>query len=308
MSAQEDGEENEGQSNQDLPSQSEPRNIDHLGTSGVRGRSADHQQSGQGNLSKTETELADRIKRSDLWMISLTAAIVVLTGMNVWVFYRESEGSARDIKELTTKAGDMVTAVSQSLVEDRTTIKAILKENHEALAASEGQIDSSLRESANQGRAGLQAATAQMRLDQRAWIGFVADNVAVVNGNKLTQAIVVTNSGKTPAFNVKMKSEGKFIPHGTEVTPPDYKGPVWIGEGDSASTMPPGNARQIFVPPVTFTDDGVKQINAGTVVYYQFGYVTYEDVFRRHHRTNFCVYMIPGLSGTTDCRKFNDAD
>lgn len=40
--------------------------------------------------------------------------------------------------------------------------------------------------------------------------------------NEITQLIVFTNSGKTPAFNVRMKSEGRLIPHGMEVTPPDY--------------------------------------------------------------------------------------
>ncbi len=238
-------------------------------------------------------------------MISLTAAIVVLTGVNVWIFYRESEGSARDIRELTTKAGDMVTSFSQSLAEDRSAIRDILQENREALGISEGQINSSLRESASQSRAALQADTHQAQMDQRAWVGFVADNVTV-NVNEIDQAVVVQNTGKTPAFNVRMKSQGKLIPRGDEVSQPDYKTRWQFGGGEeSASTMPSGNVRQIFVPPVALTPEGVNQIRSGSVILYQFGFVTYDDVFRRHHRTDFCVYILPALSRTADCPGFN---
>lgn len=72
--------------------------------------------------------------------------------------------------------------------------------------------------------------------------------------------------------------------------------------------MPPGNARQIFVPSVKFTADGINQLRSGTIVFYQFGYVTYADVFERSHRMTFCVFILPSLTGTGDCTEYNHAD
>jgi hypothetical protein len=307
MNGQEGGGGKEGHPNSDPPSKSEPAEPNQIGPSSRQSGGSDHKDRGKNQLTETANQLAERIKKSDVWMISLTAVIAVATIVNVYVFYRESEGSARDIREFSTKAGAMVTAINTSLAEDRTAIRETLKDNREAIAATERQINSALSDSTAQGKAVIKSAASQMRLDQRAWVGFIADSVTFVNGNEIDQGIAVQNTGKTPAVNVRMKSQGKLIPHGDEVTQPDYKVRWQFGEDTaSASTMPPGNLRQIFVQPVQFTPEGVKQIRSGGVVLYQFGFVTYDDVFGLHHRTDFCVYVLPGLARTADCPKFND--
>ena len=144
MNDQDEGKQKEGQPNKDPPLQPESSEANHLRASARQGRRTNHQENGQGDLSETETKLADRIKQSDIRMIALTAAIVVLTGVNVLVFYRESKGSAKDIKQITVKAGDMVTAVNHSMAADRTAIQATLKDNRDSLAIITGQIRQSL--------------------------------------------------------------------------------------------------------------------------------------------------------------------
>jgi hypothetical protein len=312
MDGQSDRKNKEGQANKDPPPQSEPSKADHLGATTIHGRGADHQQGSNEELSQTETNLADRIKKSDRWMIVLTGIIAAATIANVWFFYRESESSARDIEKLTTKAGDMVTAVNKSLTEDRTAIKAILKENHEALAVSEGQIESSLRESTNQSRTSLKATVEQARMDQRAWIGFVRDDPRFLAGEIPSNTFYFANTGKSPALDFKINTSGMVLDNETPFTAPSnsvYRavavGPV---PGPSSSVIAPGVVKNV----VTSEKDGrvltrelFNELRGGSKILYLFGRATY-DVFKRHHSMTFCIFIKRDMATTGDCRAYND--
>lgn len=140
MNGNGDRENEEGKTDAHPPSQTEATQPQEIGAPGVQSGGTDHKEGGKTQLTETESQLAERIKRSDLWMISLTGVIAMATIANIVVFYKESEGSARDIREFASKAGDMVTAVNKSLAEDRAATRDILKENREALLVSRDDV------------------------------------------------------------------------------------------------------------------------------------------------------------------------
>jgi hypothetical protein len=185
-------------------------------------------------------------------------------------------------------------------------------ENHRSVSVAERSVTVSekavqvaqdqLRASEKQGK----DAAESLRLDQRAWIGFIQNDVAFSRG-LLTQSLLFSNSGRTPARNVRMRSASKGIPTGTKLTP-DYGARNPIGEGPSSSSITPGGSKRLLGRPLRPDADMLAKLQSGAWVLYHFGEVTYEDVFGQPHRTTFCVFVLPSLAEAGDCGEYNDAD
>src|SRR5260370_32733020 len=66
----------------------------------------------QTNAQPTQSrEHKKRIDSSAIWMIVLTGIIAVATGLNVWIFYLESESTGKQIDKLSGKAEGIVTSM-----------------------------------------------------------------------------------------------------------------------------------------------------------------------------------------------------
>lgn len=149
-------------------------------------------------------------------------------------------------------------------------------------------------------------------LDQRAWVGptsFIHPGGGAVyfrEGSQPSFGVVITNNGKTPARNIRVKIQRNTFPKGT---PFDAK---YFDEGGPESTA-------VLFPNQTFnlttgsearplTARLVEMITTEEFILYVYGMVTYEDVFGVKHRTTFCGYLTPDLTTFKTCSTYNEID
>lgn len=229
------------------------------------------------------------MESSDKWMIALTAIIAISTVVNVVIFYKESEESARQIGELASKAGGIVDSMNTALSNNQSAIKQAFEANGHALESSQRQSKSA-----------LDASIKTARDDQR-------EGGAVMHWDML-----MSNSGRSPALNGVKRVKFRFIKKGEAFDPekeilgtPSSKFGVLQPAGQHVI---PGNTDG-YVSQAT-TDDLI----SGAQRFYVFGRFDYTDVFDRPHWTKFCMFLDTRLvvlqSGRTGfgvCDFYNDA-
>jgi hypothetical protein len=148
----------------------------------------------------------------------------------------------------------------------------------------------------------IHATVHAFQLDQRAWVS----PVAIIQPEfKETKPFSITteigNSGKTPALNFSNKyswniilKTGKFQPVYQHVE----------GVPSSGTIFPNQQLELISIPtPLEHFD----LVISGRAVFYVYGELIYDDVFKQTHHTHFCVFynetLKPGV-----CSTYNDAD
>lgn len=118
-------------------------------------------------------------------------------------------------------------------------------------------------------------------LDERAWL-MVSDFSQMVSEKNdfVTFNIIAKNTGKTPAINVQSAmfwaKRLDLIPQRDERPNPQVNS--W--------NIPPDGGNRAESPPVT-TD--MMQGVANGVPFYMYGTFWYDDIFKRHHWSQFCV-------------------
>lgn len=153
--------------------------------------------------------------------------------------------------------------------------------------------------------------------------------------------IVCVNTGRTPALKGNIiigdvTQRESPIPEDTVINPPEklpsqnifapqlesvqLVGYIGTSEADkllraeqAQSTTDNTQKRTTATPaPLTAPTPSLippKDMEAETKKYfYAYGMITYEDIFKRPHRTRFCFYIIPGTSEWKTCPTFNDAN
>lgn len=178
----------------------------------------------------------------------------------------------------------------------------------------------STKEALAQNKKVLDTTVQQFRLEQRAWVGFVSalppeykegdKDVYVKDGQPLRAGVSIINSGKTPALNVHAVAAMSYWKSDDEFTPV-YKIANMLG-GPSTSVIQPDNTISITTP--SFPEKGginkadVDNIISGRWTVYISGYITYDDVFREHHRTKFCCFLDRGLRSFHNFKNYNEAN
>jgi hypothetical protein len=160
----------------------------------------------------------------------------------------------------------------------------------------------------NRGQAekSLDATIDQFRLEQRAWLGMGDVNARFIVGEPLLITTPIKNSGKTPALNVSVSAVLDAVPKD--------------GKPDFSIPTPPSH-RVVILPNAAFSAErnathesgslsqfGKESVMSGTQVLYNFGTVTYDDVFGYHHWFRFCYRFDPKTSGFPTCENHNDVD
>jgi len=162
-----------------------------------------HQANGQ---SAQNGEQKNRVDMSAMWMIVLTAIIAVATGLNVWIFYLESEATSKQIDKLTERAEGIVRAMNTDLSNNQDAISKAFKANQKAVEASNAQnqksVNATLKAAADTNKIALQALEAQQRpwITESSRIGAPVD--FNVNGAGITFLFTFENVGHTPAEKV----------------------------------------------------------------------------------------------------------
>jgi hypothetical protein len=161
----------------------------------------------------------------------------------------------------------------------------------------------------------LNAAIAQFRLDQRAWVGPIeATRKTDVAGKVVTGlGIIMTNSGKTPGRNVVTHIDWNMIPVTSRQLPDaskytfNYEHEGKSGVPGSKSVMQPSTRRSYWIDQWP-SPEQARSIAKETLLLYIYGRITYDDIFGKQHLTLFCVYYDPDLSNVHSCPVHNDAN
>ena len=166
-----------------------------------------------------------------------------------------------------------------------------------------------------------------MQIDQRAWmkVGAVPDKPGddhvtwqIASGQPVVYPVRFVNTGKTPATDIDMSVFIEIVdadkgPHLEYVDAPDADGHPHA-RATSGISFPNADVNQRISriggdgSPRTATNDEVKAVNDGKAYLAVYGIIKYDDVFKRHQWTKFCMWMAQtGTFQARECTQYNHA-
>jgi hypothetical protein len=257
--------------------------------------------------------IEDRVKRAELWMIWLTAAIAfsgfcaVGVGLMQW---REIHAGSTDTHDLAVAAKDQA-----GKMKDMSDAADKIRQAAEGMVAQEKRLadktEESLRASNQQSRDALNASIKAARSDQRAWLGNSNWSYVVNESDPIKATVMITNVGKSPATSIICRMDGGTFPKGHTLTDADLKysdTAEMIEEG----TIFPAQRFPLSAIAIAIQADLQKAwfqaVDNGDQIQYFWGYVTYDDAFGRNHWTHFCAIYRPKTKDSAPCRIHNDTD
>jgi len=183
------------------------------------------------------------------------------------------------------------------------------------------------KKSADAAKESSDIAKQTMHIDQRAWIGIIVGRSAMVDGQPLVMPIQITNTGKTPAFNMHGKIVINLLSENEE---PDFSyvhGHPSYEVAPGGQTLLPNLPQNLQFPALpkydtapdkplnhVIVNDSVRRAaNSGQSYIVVHGEIFYDDVFEIHHWIKFCDYAhnIVGFrehSVANTCGPYNDVD
>jgi hypothetical protein len=181
------------------------------------------------------------------------------------------------------------------------------REIHQQTAAAQCAAEASAR-SADTASKQLTQEINNAHLDQRAWLGFVESTNIIFKANERpTTTYWFINTGKTPAAEVKGHVSSIVLRFG-EKFQPKYSSRDLPNPTSSNLIMP--NQRMFFNNEGSgiITQRMVDALKNREVVWYFFGEVCYEDIFKEQHHVTFCSFLNPDLTTTGSCQTYNQTD
>jgi len=125
----------------------------------------------------------------------------------------------------------------------------------------------------------------------RAYISILAKITSLDAEDPIRAQVLISNSGKTPAYRLRVFAGIKFPEAPVEA---DLTGPLG---SQSSNDVGPGDRTDFFVQaPRQLTEAEKSEIRAGSKAIYVYGIITYDDAFRRRQFTKF-RYMMGGAVG-----------
>jgi hypothetical protein len=158
----------------------------------------------------------------------------------------------------------------------------------------------------------------QVKLAERAWVGYVLPTSFPLEGATTPATLQVTNFGKTPARQVEGDIIATALMKGEEPTfdftighPHNrfYAGAVFP---NSPFPVTISVARYGDKPVAISPSDLRKGLESGQYFIIFYGRITYTDIFRIRHWTNFCTGSGSAMQGEPDtlkkCIRYNDVE
>ncbi len=173
----------------------------------------------------------------------------------------------------------------------------------EKAAKAAGDAANEAKRSRIQAEASLNATIAQSQLDQRAWVGAKAMELSVFAADKpITGVALISNSGKTFALDTVIRVWiHPFTKRVNQLPKPMLK-------EVSPMVIFPNQETLIFVStPEAPQEADIAAIRDKKIILYLYGKITYLDVFRKPHTTEFCGFF-DGKKNFTACTFGNTAD
>jgi hypothetical protein len=175
------------------------------------------------------------------------------------------------------------------------------------IIAADDRLARAMEDSVGQAKKSIDTTVSNFQLDQRAWVGPVsAEPLSIAANSTFTVGVTVTNSGKTPA----LRMESDFMAHLIPKTKPLIF-PYLEQGGDmvrSIDTLEPGMRINLNTVPITLSQQQLDVIKTQQGIFYFYGRVRYEDVFKRGHTTTFCLLLSSDMKGVRSCHTYNAAD
>lgn len=228
-------------------------------------------------------------------MTILTGIIAFATIGNVIVFYYASKDASEQTTRVIDEAGKIATSMEKTVTQAKTAMDA----------------------SSKQSKASLDSTIENFHLDQRAWVGvseispaeYVEGGIKVYvkDGQKIKGEVIIKNTGKTPAFKVRTLITLHYLKSGEKIVI-DKKELTTLSA--SNRIMHPGMTGYLQtseLPGVPNKADIENIVNRRFFVYIT-AFITYEDVFKRPHFTEYCAVLMPDLGSFGLCKTNNDAN
>jgi hypothetical protein len=257
-----------------------------------------------GNKKKTPTqELLDRIRTAELSMIGLTALIFLTGVFQACESHRNNKATGDQVDQVIKSTWD-IKGSAQSFSNSAWSINQGISG---AVAKLQLQAEQTER-SARAAEDALKATQTQMRLDERAWLGFGNLTVVLNNTDPLKVDVVVSVFGKSPAINIASRVDLRSSVVGHEIQLQDIVfnyGEMYGGTAYPGSNFPLHESFPLSEGPKAMVDSVLKKRE----FLYFFGETTYKDIFLRPHWPHFC-YMIPtaDVKDAQPCKIYNDSD
>jgi hypothetical protein len=138
---------------------------------------------------------------------------------------------------------------------------------------------------------------------ERAWVGADTIEAHFDVGQPPSVHLVYTNSGKTPARNLRSAIAIRDFPPSKECQAPLVAIPE---KGSSASVLLPGARGQAGKKWATsLTPENLEAIRAGIIQMCIHAILAYDDIFDRPHITTICEWLLPD-GRVVACDKGND--
>jgi hypothetical protein len=159
---------------------------------------------------------------------------------------------------------------------------------------------------------GLALTRDMARLDQRAWIA-CTQVIGVAEENKaLSVEMVMKNTGKTPAKNLKCVAGWQWsaVDEELDFSEVDKEDEIFPPTG-SAALIPPSADYSAFTSVryhEQFTFYDLEQIKARVMTLFVYGRITYDDVLGCSHWSNFCFRLAPNCKTFVIDKRHNGVD
>jgi hypothetical protein len=153
--------------------------------------------------------------------------------------------------------------------------------------------------------------------DQRAWLKFSFGTYKYTLNKPLDTAYQVTDTGKTPARNVKGMVVTNFMKNG-ETPIFNYEHGTAVDFGTMHSGIPQGatsylisfnTPKGVHVEPAKVTEQMFRELQSGIGYILVYGKLDYDSVFGAHHWIKFCQSGGPtAFTHPKECVDYNDVD
>jgi len=159
-----------------------------------------------------------------------------------------------------------------------------------------------MREANRLTRVAQERTTEVVAAENRAWLGVKAVNIETGVGQPITATLIVGNSGKVPAINVRMRGRCAWPDASPENPPvPSQERPAFVA-------LPNSEQKFVCLTDKRLTAEDLQALLTGRAHFVYAGSFEYTDRFGGTHHTRFCSYTDARTKGVSECPVGNNAD
>jgi hypothetical protein len=271
-------------------------------------------------LNAAEKKIEERMsafERSTIRLTRMAIGVSIVVGLAVCAQWWEMHQGGIDTHNLadaaakTEKSAEKSAQASRDFADNAAKINAGISTAVDKLNMQAGELQESVAQAtrlatstektAQSAREGIETNRDALLLENRAWLGVIAENVTEFEAGKVIKAeITLTNSGKTPASQVK---EGVDV-QGFPAIP---NTPLLFGLRPTAAIPPQASHILQFTSPAVLSGIELGKIKDKSAFLVLRGIIQYEDFNKVQRQTNVCMFMSdPTTKKLSFCEAGND--